>query len=68
MAGLYPPEPIPESLDEDILQIINNLVEYGGLKELKENNTELRNYIKVPRSEQNRERALKEMKEDGLIE
>jgi hypothetical protein len=67
MADLYSPDPIPEHLDKEIIEVIEDLIKDGELVELKDTKTNLPYYLDLPISNQDKEKARQMMLEDGYI-
>lgn len=67
MANQFEPEILPATLDEDMIKMIEDLIEDGGIIELKEKMTELPYYINNPKSKQDLDKAYDLMVKDGYI-
>jgi len=61
------PDGAPAGLEQQTYRLLAKM-EYAGLIRLSEQKVRLPYYLSMPNSEQDRERALAEMKRDGLIE
>jgi hypothetical protein len=68
MANLYLPNPIPSSLDKDIISVIEGMIKDGDYIGIRDNKTSLPYYLAQPNSALDKEKAMKLMILDGYIE
>ncbi len=67
MANQYAPNTPLDTLDEDIIRMIENLIEDGGMIKLLDQKTSLPYYLDDPKSKQNLDKAYELMKKDGYL-
>ena len=67
MANLYGSREVPETLDVDMIRIIEDLIEDGELIKLVDNKTDLPYYLDLPKSKQDLDKAHELMVNDGYV-